>query len=95
VVREICDLLDARIPPPAGRSRRELITFVTDRPGHDRRYALDAGKIQAELGWRPRRSFGEGLAETVQWYLEHAEWVREVESGEYLRWIREQYEVTP
>ena len=70
---------------------RSLIQFVTDRPGHDRRYAIDARKIRGELGWKPRESFESGLARTVRWYLEHAAWVAQVKSGEYRQWLEVNY----
>jgi dTDP-glucose 4,6-dehydratase len=77
VVRRICDLVDAAAPTPNGVTRRqELIRFVTDRPGHDHRYAIDASKLRAELGWTPARNFESGLAETVRWYLDHEAWWR-------------------
>jgi dTDP-glucose 4,6-dehydratase len=89
VVHAICDALqDAR---PRARGYRELIRFVTDRPGHDRRYAMDIGKIRGELGWAPRESFESGLARTVTWYLENQEWVARVKSGEYRNWIETNY----
>jgi dTDP-glucose 4,6-dehydratase len=74
VVGMICDLLDELRPRPGGGSRRDLITYVTDRPGHDLRYAVDASKIDRELGWRPQESFTSGLRKTVEWYLDHADW---------------------
>jgi dTDP-glucose 4,6-dehydratase len=74
VVGTICDLLDELRPRPGGGSRRDLITYVTDRPGHDLRYAVDASKIDRELGWRPQESFTSGLRKTVEWYLDHADW---------------------
>lgn len=74
VVEKVCDVLDELAPPDGHRSRRELITFVEDRPGHDLRYAIDASKIARELDWRPAESFASGLAKTVAWYLEHREW---------------------
>jgi dTDP-glucose 4,6-dehydratase len=90
VVEEICDHLDARLPPEGG-PRRELITFVTDRPGHDRRYAIDCSKIETELGWRPRESFASGIDKTIKWYLDNQEWVDRVRSGAYREWIKKHY----
>jgi len=90
VVTTLCAILDEL--HPVGAPHNRLITFVEDRPGHDRRYAIDASKIARELGWRPRESFGSGLRRTVEWYLAHGEWVREVTSGEYRRWIAANYE---
>lgn len=90
IVRQVCALLDELRPDPAGLHAR-LITHVADRPGHDRRYAIDARRIEAELGWRPAETFASGLRRTVQWYLEHADWVREVRSGAYREWIARQY----
>lgn len=90
VVKEICDHLDARSPLEGG-PRRELITFVTDRPGHDRRYAIDCSKIEAELGWRPRESFASGIDKTIEWYLDNQEWVDRVRSGAYREWIKKHY----
>jgi dTDP-glucose 4,6-dehydratase len=81
VVRLICDLLDERLP--AERPRRELIEFVTDRPGHDRRYAIDASRIRAELDWQPTVDFAEGLARTVDWYLENRDWWQRIRDGRY------------
>ena len=81
VVETICDLLDAR--RPLDRPRRELIAFVADRPGHDRRYAIDASKIERELGWTPRESFETGLAKTIDWYLDNASWWEPIRSGTY------------
>ena len=92
VVHHICDLADRLAPPLAdGRSRRSLITFVKDRPGHDRRYAIDDTRISSELGWAPEESFESGLERTVRWYLEQKEWVRQVRSGEYQKWIAAHY----
>jgi len=79
IVELICDLIDELAPKSGGNSRK-LITFVTDRPGHDRRYAIDAGKIKRELGWVPAHTFEQGIRETVQWYLDHQEWVAKVKS---------------
>lgn len=90
VVHTVCDLLDELRPDPAGPHRR-LITFVTDRPGHDRRYAIDAGKIHRELGWKPVQTFETGLRETVTWYLANPDWLASVTSGEYRNWVLKQY----
>lgn len=83
VVQAICALLDARRPRADGQPRASQITFVADRPGHDRRYAIDASKLRDELGWEPRYTFERGLAETVDWYLAHQDWVRRVLDGSY------------
>lgn len=90
IVTTICALLDELRPDPAGAHAR-LITHVTDRPGHDRRYAIDARKIERELGWRPAETFESGIRKTVQWYLDHAEWVADVQSGGYRDWVQKQY----
>jgi len=91
LVNRICQILDKMAPPQGRKSRAELITFVEDRPGHDRRYAIDSSKIRRELGWRPKRTFEEGLEQTVQWYLDHPEWVSQVKSGDYMEWIKRHY----
>jgi dTDP-glucose 4,6-dehydratase len=91
VVTAICDLVDEMRPQAGGGSRRDLITFVKDRPGHDRRYAIDATKIARELGWRPAEEFETGLRKTVRWYLDHSEWVENVRTGSYLDWIKQNY----
>lgn len=83
VVKTICALLDAERPLPDGRKREALIEFVADRPGHDRRYAIDASKIRRELGWKPSVDFETGIARTVDWYLAHQDWVRRVLDGSY------------
>jgi len=83
VVRTICELIDARRPRPDGQPRASQITFVKDRPGHDRRYAIDSSKLQRELGWRPAVSFETGIARTVDWYLAHQDWVQRVLDGSY------------
>lgn len=80
IVETICDLVDELAPRPDGSSRRDLITFVTDRPGHDFRYAIDAGKIERELGWRPLETLESGLRRTVRWYVENAEWAAEIKA---------------
>ena len=90
IVQMICDLVDEVAPRSAG-SRRDLITYVKDRPGHDRRYAIDARKIERELGWKPKETFETGLRKTVRWYLENEEWVRDVTSGSYRHWIATHY----
>jgi dTDP-glucose 4,6-dehydratase len=89
VVHALCDTLQQAKARPGGY--RDLIKFVTDRPGHDRRYAIDARKIRGELGWQPRETFETGLARTVRWYLEHAAWVAQVKSGEYRQWLEVNY----
>ncbi|HLL18332.1 MAG TPA: GDP-mannose 4,6-dehydratase, partial [Rubrivivax sp.] len=83
VVETICRLLDQRRPCQDGKPRAAQITFVKDRPGHDRRYAIDASKLQNELGWKPEHSFEQGIAATVDWYLAHQDWVRRVLDGSY------------
>lgn len=83
VVKTICRLLDERRPLADGRARESLITFVADRPGHDRRYAIDASKLQSELGWSPSLTFEEGIAQTVDWYLDNQPWVQRVLDGSY------------
>ena len=90
IVHTVCALLDRLRPSPAGSYAR-LITFVTDRPGHDRRYAIDARKIERELGWRPTETFETGIRKTVQWYLDNAQWVADVQSGAYLAWVDQHY----
>jgi len=89
VVHTLCDLLDELAP--GKQSYRQQITYVTDRPGHDRRYAIDARKAERELGWRPAETFESGLRKTVQWYLDHQDWVRQIQSGEYMQWIDRNY----
>ena len=99
VVRSLCAILDELLPPernPAlqGRSIKhyaDLVRFVTDRPGHDRRYAIDASKIRTTLGWTPKVTWEEGLRHTVQWYLEHLDWVREASQGDFASWLDENY----
>jgi dTDP-glucose 4,6-dehydratase len=91
VVTTICDLVDEMRPDSGIGSRRKLITFVKDRPGHDRRYAIDASKVARELGWSPAEQFGTGLRRTVRWYLEHLSWVEDIRTGSYLKWIEQNY----
>ena len=90
VVHTLCDILD-QLDPKAQGSYREQITYVQDRPGHDRRYAIDARKLERELGWKPAETFESGIRKTVQWFLDHQDWVRDVQSGEYLKWIDKNY----
>jgi dTDP-glucose 4,6-dehydratase len=90
IVNTICNLVDEMAPHP-GPARRGLITFVKDRPGHDRRYAMDASKIERELGWKPQETFETGLRKTVRWYLDNESWVRDVTSGNYRQWIETHY----
>ncbi|MHB1249990.1 MAG: dTDP-glucose 4,6-dehydratase, partial [Polaromonas sp.] len=99
IVHTVCDLLD-QLAPPATRklpfaSYRSLITRVKDRPGHDRRYAIDASKLERELGWRPAETFDTGIRKTVQWYLANPDWVAHVQSGAYREWVQTQYATGP
>lgn len=94
IVHVLCDLLDELSPPADHLSintYRELITFVKDRPGHDRRYAIDASKIENELHWYPAETFETGIRKTVNWYLHHQDWVEQIISGEYRKWVERQY----
>ncbi|MCX7207352.1 MAG: dTDP-glucose 4,6-dehydratase, partial [Proteobacteria bacterium] len=91
VVHTICQILDERQPRGDGKAYAEQITYVTDRPGHDKRYAIDASKLERELGWKPAETFETGIAKTVDWYLEHQDWVQNVTSGAYQNWIEQQY----
>jgi dTDP-glucose 4,6-dehydratase len=90
VVHTLCDILDKEKPKKSG-SYRDQITFVQDRPGHDARYAIDATKIERELGWKPAETFETGIQKTVRWYLEHQDWVNNVTSGEYKNWVNKNY----
>ena len=92
IVKAVCALLDELRPKADGSSYASQITYVTDRPGHDRRYAIDARKLEAELGWKPTETFETGIRKTVQWYLQNPEWVANVQSGEYKDWVRKQYQ---
>jgi dTDP-glucose 4,6-dehydratase len=91
VVTTICDILDELKPDPAIGSRRKLIAYVKDRPGHDRRYAIDAAKIARELDWRPTQQFESGIRRTIQWFLAHLDWVNDIRSGAYQKWIELNY----
>ena len=93
VVHTLCAILDELSPRADGKSYKEQITYVTDRPGHDRRYAIDATKINRELGWKPAETFETGIRKTVQWYLDHQDWVKNVTSGSYKDWVNKQYQV--
>jgi dTDP-glucose 4,6-dehydratase len=92
VVHTLCAILDELSPRGDGKSYAEQITYVTDRPGHDRRYAIDASKINRELGWKPAETFETGIRKTVQWYLDHQEWVSNITSGAYQNWVDKQYQ---
>jgi len=94
IVKTICRLLDQKSPDTARNAKghhENLISFVTDRPGHDRRYAINAHKIFNELGWKPAESFSSGIAKTVDWYLANQDWVARVKSGEYQQWVEKNY----
>jgi dTDP-glucose 4,6-dehydratase len=91
VVNTICAVLDELRPDDAVVPHAKLIKFVTDRPGHDRRYAMNAGKIRSELGWKPRETFETGIRKTIQWYLENVAWIQGVTSGSYRQWMATQY----
>jgi len=91
LVNKLCEIMDKKIPSDKFSSYKELITFVKDRPGHDYRYAMDCSKIKRELGWKPSVSFEEGLERTADWYLANKEWVENIKTGEYQRWIEKNY----
>jgi dTDP-glucose 4,6-dehydratase len=91
IVRTVCALLDELSPGSPVVPHEKLVTYVKDRPGHDRRYAIDARKIERELAWRPRESFESGIRKTIAWYLAHPDWVARVQSGEYRAWIERHY----
>ena len=91
VVESLCTVLDELKPKSDGKSYSEQITFVKDRPGHDRRYAIDPSKLERELGWKPKETFETGLRKTVIWYLEHEKWINHLVSGEYQHWLEKQY----
>lgn len=94
IVHRLCELLDELHPKADGSSYKIQISHVRDRPGHDRRYAIDASKIERELGWRPVETFETGLRKTIYWYLNNLDWVARVQSGEYLDWVNQQYGAT-
>jgi dTDP-glucose 4,6-dehydratase len=91
VVKTLCRILDEIKPKSDGKAYSDQITFVKDRPGHDQRYAIDARKIERELGWKPEETFETGMAKTVRWYLDNAEWVKSVTTGEYRQWLEKHY----
>jgi dTDP-glucose 4,6-dehydratase len=91
VVRSICDILDRKMPSGGAGPRRRLVKFIKDRPGHDRRYAIDCSRLEKTLGWRPRESFETGLEKTIDWYLQHKSWAERVRSGAYREWIQRHY----
>ncbi|MEG2999053.1 MAG: dTDP-glucose 4,6-dehydratase [Comamonas sp.] len=91
IVTTVCALLDELRPRADGKGYAEQITYVTDRPGHDRRYAIDARKLERELGWKPAETFETGIRKTVQWYLDNPQWVNNVQSGAYRDWVQKQY----
>jgi dTDP-glucose 4,6-dehydratase len=91
VVKTICAMLDDLCPNDPVTPHEKLITYVKDRPGHDRRYAIDAAKIERELGWKPRETFETGLRKTIEWYLRNQEWIQDVTSGSYRQWIAKHY----
>ena len=91
IVNTVCALLDELRTRTDGQPYASQISYVTDRPGHDRRYAIDARKLEAELGWKPAETFESGIRKTVQWYLDHPEWVAHVQSGAYREWVGKQY----
>jgi dTDP-glucose 4,6-dehydratase len=91
LVHLLCNQLDKLKPRGDGKSYRDQISFVPDRPGHDRRYAIDARKIERELNWSPQETFETGIRKTIEWYLDHQEWVRAITTGDYRNWVGEQY----
>ena len=95
IVHTVCALLDELSPRAGGGRYADQITHVADRPGHDRRYAIDARKIERELGWKPAETFDTGIRKTVQWYLDNADWVANVQTGAYREWVQTQYQEAP
>eukprot|EP01036_Dinobryon_divergens_P056873 gene56873-75948_t len=92
IVNTVCALLDELRPRADGKPYKEQITYVTDRPGHDRRYAIDARKLERELRWKPAETFDTGIRKTVEWYLANGDWVSNVQSGAYREWVEKQYD---
>ena len=92
VINTLCEILGELAPRPDGQSYKSQITFVQDRAGHDRRYAIDASKIERELGWKPAETFETGIRKTVEWYLDHQGWVENIVSGDYRSWVEKQYQ---
>jgi dTDP-glucose 4,6-dehydratase len=92
IVHTVCALLDELSPRADGQPYKAQISYVTDRPGHDRRYAIDARKLERELGWKPAETFDSGIRKTVAWYLANGDWVRNVQSGAYREWVQKQYD---
>jgi dTDP-glucose 4,6-dehydratase len=92
IVHTVCAILDELVPDSPHRPHQQLITYVKDRPGHDKRYAIDASKIKAHIGWQPAETFESGIRKTVTWYLENAAWVENITSGSYQQWINQNYE---
>jgi dTDP-glucose 4,6-dehydratase len=93
IVNNVCALLDELRPKQDGSSYATQITYVSDRPGHDRRYAIDASKMEHSLGWKPKETFETGIRKTVEWYLDNPNWVENVQSGMYREWVTKNYEV--
>ena len=91
IVHILCTLLDELRPRADKKSYKEQITFVSDRPGHDRRYAIDARKLERELGWKPAETFATGIRKTIQWYLDNPDWLAGVQSGSYKQWVEKNY----
>ena len=92
IIHTVCALLDELRPRPDGKPYQDQITYVTDCPGHDRRYAINARKLERELGWKPAETFESGIRKTVQWYLDNPDWVAHVQSGAYREWVQKQYD---
>ncbi len=91
VVETICDIIDRQVEQLPSGPRKDLITFVKDRPGHDFRYAIDCTKIEQNLDWLPQETFESGLHKTITWYLENSNWIERIQSGEYRNWIEQHY----